>query len=86
MVMTAWVATDLKNCPIKLEINSPEATAGNKSPTTTLHFTDINMAQPAASLFEPPIGYRVYTNVQAMVQTEMMKKMGGGTGMPANHP
>lgn len=86
--LIAWVATDLKNYPIKVEIETPDAAKDKKaSTTTTLHFTDINTAQPAASLFEPPVGYRVYTDVQAMMQTEMMKKMGGGApGMPANHP
>jgi hypothetical protein len=94
VVMTTWNATDLKNYPIKIELESPGTANGKKVPTTTLHFTDINTAQPAAGLFEPPVGYRVYTDVQAMVQTEMMKKMGGGVGgmppghpaMPANHP
>lgn len=88
LTMVSWNATDLKNYPIKIEIASPDAAAGKKAPTTTvLHFTDINTATPAASLFEPPLGYRVYTDVQAMVQTEMMKKMGGtAPGMPPGHP
>lgn len=87
VVLLAWNATDLKNYPIKIEMESPDAKTGKKSPVTTLHFTGINTAQPVASLFEPPVGYRVYTDVQAMVQTEMMKKMGGGAeGMPPGHP
>jgi len=87
--VVAWNATDLKNYPIQVEIESQSTANGKKGPATTLHFTDINTAQPAASLFEPPVGYRVYTDVQAMVQTEMMKKMGGGGGaggMPPGHP
>lgn len=87
VVMTTWNATDLKNYPIKIEMESPAAAKNGQAPITTLHFTSLNMAQPAATLFEPPVGYRVYTDVQAMVQTEMMKKMGGGTpGMPPGHP
>ena len=87
VVMTTWNATDLKNYPIKIDMESPDAATGKKSPVTTLHFAGINTARPAAALFEPPTGYRVYTDVQAMVQTEMMKKMGGGTpGMPPGHP
>ena len=85
LVLVAWNATDLKNYPVKIELNSG---SDKKFPTTTtLHFVDINPAQPAASLFEPPLGYRVYTDIQAMMQTEMMKKMGGGApGMPPGHP
>ena len=52
-----------------------------------LHLTNISTAAPVASLFVPPVGYRVYTDIQAMMQTEMMKKMGGTTpgGVPGNH-
>jgi len=90
--MIAWLASDLKNYPIKLEINSADSTRGHKMPTVTvMHFVDINTAKPDASLFEPPVGYHAYLNVQAMMQTEMMKKMGGGAngtmpGMPPGHP
>jgi hypothetical protein len=88
VVLTTWNATDLKNYPIKIEMESPDAAPGKPAPVTTLHFTNINTAQPAASLFEPPVGYRVYTDVQAMVQTEMMKKMNGGGAvvLPPGHP
>jgi len=90
IVMLAWTATDLKDYPIKIEINSNDEGKGKKVPTTTtLHFVDIDTAQPAASLFEPPVGYRVYTDVQALMQTEMMKKMQkmqGLDGLPPGHP
>lgn len=89
LTMFAWLATDLKNYPVKIEIDATRDIAGKKLPTnTTLNFTDVNTAQPAASLFEPPAGYRVYTDIQDMVQTEMVKKMkmNGGNGMPPNHP
>ena len=87
LTMVAWTAADLKNYPIKIQIDAPEATKGSKTPvSTTLHFTDLDTASPAASLFEPPVGYHVYTDVQAMVQTEMMKKMAGANGMPPGHP
>ncbi len=85
LTLIAWLATDLKNYPIKIQMNPPADAKGQADTTTTLHFTDISLAQPAASLFEPPLGYRVYTDPQAMVQTEMMKKMGGGTAMPPGH-
>ena len=87
VTLIAWTTSDLKNYPIKIEIDSSEAAQEQKAPaSTTLHFTNINTDTPQASLFEPPLGYRVYTNVQAMMQTEMIRKMGGGNGMPPNHP
>lgn len=88
VTLIAWLATDLKNCPIKIEIPAPVSAAGNNhsGSGTTLHLSAINLTAPAASLFEPPVGYRVYTDVQAMMQTEVLKKMGAAKGMPAGHP
>jgi hypothetical protein len=87
VTLLAWLASDLKNYPVKIEISSNRTVAGKTFPTDTiLNFTDINPATPAASLFEPPAGYRVYTDIQAMVQTEMMKKMAGANGLPPGHP
>ena len=72
---TVWNATDLKNFPVKISRTGPEA-------DVTMLFTDVSLTKPAASLFEPPAGYARYDNVQTMMQTEMMKKMGGGMGLP----
>jgi hypothetical protein len=77
---TVWNATDLKNFPVKIFRPGPEA-------DVTMSFADVSLAKPAASLFEPPAGYTRYDNVQTMMQTEMMKKMGGGLGLPpGSHP
>jgi hypothetical protein len=38
-----------------------------------------------AASFNPPAGYTRYDTMQNMVQTEMMKKMGGGLGLPNGH-
>jgi hypothetical protein len=70
-----WNATDLKNFPIKIET----AEQGHKA---TLLFKDVKLAKPDASLFDPPAGYKHYDNLQQMMQQEMMKRMGGGMGMP----
>ena len=72
---TVWNATDLKNFPVKIFRGGPEA-------DVTLLFTDVSLVKPAASLFDPPAGYTRYDNMQTMMQTEMMKKMGGGMGLP----
>jgi hypothetical protein len=89
ITLYAWLATDLKNYPVKIEIHSTHGGADKNAPTViTVNFTGLNTASPDASLFEPPLGYHVYTDAQAMVQTEMVKKMAGsGHGaMPADHP
>lgn len=72
---TVWNATDLKNFPVKIVTTEQ----GNNG---TMLFKNISMTKPAASNFEPPTGLTKYDNVQTMMQTEMMKKMGGGMGMP----
>lgn len=68
---TVWNATDLKNFPIKV-------VTGEAGQTVTMAFKNISTTKPDASLFEAPAGYTKYDNVQAMMQAEMMKKMGGG--------
>lgn len=84
-VLIAWQATDLKDYPIKIQLNPAGETKDASAPTTTLTFTSLDTHQPKASLFDPPTGYRVYTNVRAMVQSELMRKMSHSTGMPPNH-
>jgi hypothetical protein len=76
---TVWNATDLKNFPVKIFRGGPEA-------DVTMSFTDVSLTKPAASSFNPPAGYTRYDNVQTMMQTEMMKKMGGGLGLPPAEP
>lgn len=72
---TVWNATDLKNFPVKI-------VTADQGHSTTMLFKSISFAKPAASLFEAPDGFTKYDNIQTMMQTEMMKKMGGGMGMP----
>jgi hypothetical protein len=77
-VSTVWNAADLKNFPIKITT----VESGNNA---TMLFKNISFEKPAAGNFEPPTGLTKYDNVQTMMQTEMMKKMGGGMGMPPAH-
>ncbi|HSY74957.1 MAG TPA: DUF4412 domain-containing protein, partial [Dongiaceae bacterium] len=72
---TVWNATDLKNFPVKIK-------TGTQGGNTIMSFKNISLAKPDASLFEVPSGYTSYDSMQSMMQTEMMKKMGGGMGMP----
>ena len=70
-----WNATDLKKFPVKIQ------TTDNGGDVTML-FKNVSLTKPAASLFEPPADFKKYDNVQQMMQQEMMKRMGGGMGMP----
>ncbi|MGD1088999.1 MAG: DUF4412 domain-containing protein [Verrucomicrobiota bacterium] len=72
---TVWNASDLKNFPIQVQMNEQ----GN---TMTTFYKNISFARPDASLFNPPAGYAKYDSMQEMMQAVMMKKMGGGIGMP----
>jgi hypothetical protein len=75
MTVLVWSATDLKGSPVKIEQTTPESSA-------TMYFKNISLEKPAAALFEPPANYKSYPTIQAMMQTEMMKRMGGGLGVP----
>ena len=72
---TVWNATDLKNFPVKIETTE----AGQSA---TMLFKNVSFDKPAASSFEAPADFTKYDNIQTMMQTEMMKKMGGGAGFP----
>jgi len=66
---TVWNATDLKKFPVKIEANE------NKTAMTIL-FKDVKFDKPEASQFEPPATYKKYDSMMAMMQQEMMKRMG----------
>jgi hypothetical protein len=72
---TVWNATDLKNFPVKI-------VTGDASRPVTMLYKNVSLAKPAGSLFDPPSGYTKYTDLQTMMQTEMVKKMGGGAKPP----
>jgi hypothetical protein len=72
---TVWNATDLKNFPVKI-------VTAEEGRNTTMLFKDVSFDKPASSGFEAPSGLTKYDSLQTMMQTEMMKKMGGGMGVP----
>jgi outer membrane lipoprotein-sorting protein len=72
---TVWNATDLKNFPVKIEMNE-------QGSAITMSYSDINFAKPDANLFTPPTGFTKYDSMPEMMQSVMMKKMGGGMGLP----
>jgi hypothetical protein len=72
---TVWNATDLKKFPVKLE-------TVERGHTMVMLFKDVKLAKPDANLFEPPSGFKRYESVPALMQQEVMKRMGGGMGGP----
>lgn len=70
---TVWNATDLKTFPIKIE------TAERGSPVVML-FKDIKLSKPETKLFEAPEGFKKYDSMMALMQEEVMKRMGGPGG------
>jgi len=76
---TVWAATDLKKFPVKI-ITSEGGHAA------TILFKNLAFTKPDAGQFEPPAGFTKYDSPQTMMQTEMMKKMGGGLGKPPGQP
>jgi hypothetical protein len=66
---TVWNATDMKNFPVKIET----AERGTK---LTMLFKEVKLTKPAAKEFEAPTGMKRYDNMMALMQEEMMKRMG----------
>jgi len=73
---TVWNATALKKFPVKIETTED----GHQ---VVLLFTNVKLSKPDADLFAPPSAYTGYDNMMGMMQEIMMKRMGGGAGMPA---
>ncbi len=69
-----WNATDLKNFPVKIE-------QGSGSEKMTLFFRDVNFDKSDSALFEVPASFKHYSNFQAMMQEQMMKRMNSMRGM-----
>lgn len=67
--LLTWNATDLKDFPVRVEF----ADTNNK---VQMDYSDIKLEKPDAKLFEAPKDFTRYENVQQMLQTEMMKRMG----------
>jgi hypothetical protein len=66
-----WNATDLHDFPAQMQMTESGS-------TVLIAFKDIKLDQPNAALFETPAGLTKYDSPQQLMQTEMMKRMGGG--------
>jgi len=74
---TVWNATDLKKFPVKIE-------TADKDAKVVMLFKDVKLSKPDAAQFEAPADFKKYDSMMALMQGEMMKRMGGGQGMPPN--
>jgi len=69
-VFTLWAAKDMKEFPIRLEMTQGDA-------HIVMVYHNVKLDTPPASRFELPAGFNAYPSMQQMMQTEMMKRMGG---------
>lgn len=67
---TVWNATDLKKFPVKIETSQ-------EGMQIVMLFKDVKFAKPAITLFDPPSDFTKYDSVMALMQQEVMKRMGG---------
>ncbi len=72
---TVWNAGDLKKFPLRIE------TVEDGKQVVKL-FKDVKLTKPDAALFDAPAGSTKYDSMMALIQGEMMKRMGGGGGFP----
>jgi len=66
-----WYATDLRNFPLRVELDQPEA-------TVQMNYRDVKLAQVDGRQFEAPSGFARYANVETLMQSVMIKSLGGG--------
>jgi hypothetical protein len=72
---TVWNATDLKKFPVKLDTTE-------QGHNMTMYFKDVKLSKPDSSVFAPPSDFKKYDSIMALMQGEMMKRMGGMGGPP----
>ena len=76
---TVWNASDLKNFPVKIETTE-------RGSAVVMVFKNVKLAKPEAAQFEPAAEFKKYDTMMTLMQQEMMKRMGGGRGMPGGQP
>lgn len=70
---TIWTASDLKDFPIKIETI-------NEGMPSTITFKDVKFDKPEESLFNPPAEFQRYTDMNTMMQEQMMKRFAAPAG------
>jgi hypothetical protein len=67
---TVWNATDLKDFPIQMQMNQPEA-------TVIMTYREIQFARPDQKQFEAPSGFTKYDSMEKLMEGAMAKMVGG---------
>ena len=65
-----WNAADLKDFPVKMQINQKDA-------TVVMTHKNIRLTKPDAKLFEVPSGFEKHASVDRLAQAAMVKMFGG---------
>ena len=65
-----WYATDLKNFPLKVQLDQPQM-------MVVMHYRDVKLGRPDSKQFEPPGGLTKFASIEQLMQSAMMKMMGG---------
>jgi hypothetical protein len=60
---TVWNATDLKQFPVKVQINSQKAN------NMVMLFTDVKFEKPDQALFDPPTDFTKYDNMMNLMMS-----------------
>ena len=59
-----WFATGLKDFPVKVQMNQPDA-------TVVMHFKDLRLSRPGVKEFEAPAGFAKYPSVEALLRLKV---------------
>lgn len=68
---TVWYAADLRNFPLKVQMDQLQM-------TVVLQYRDVKLTQPDAGRFEPPAGFTKHPTVEHLMQNAMMRSLGRG--------
>ena len=61
-------ASDLRNFPVKIEMNQAET-------QLVMLFKDVQLARPDVKIFEAPGGYTRHVNIELLMQSAMLKTL-----------
>ena len=68
---TVWYAADLKDFPLKVQMDQPQT-------TVVLQYRDVKLALPDTGRFEPPAGFTKHLTVERLMQDAMMRSLSRG--------
>jgi hypothetical protein len=66
---TVWYAADLRNFPLKVQMDQAQM-------TVILHYREVKLVPPDASRFEAPAGFTKHATAEHLMQNAMMRSLG----------